>query len=165
MTTFFDTPIISATRRNHGLEHAAIHLLAERFPDRSFAGHSNPTGFFLIGDASTKDVRECVSQALSRMQNGEASLAVHPGCGTNYAVLGGLVSFLALLGFVGTRDSRERWDRLPFVMILTTLGLIFGQPLALLTQKHVTTSGDPEGLEIVDVYQVSKNTHRIVTRG
>jgi hypothetical protein len=165
MTSILDAPLISETRRNHGLEHATIHILSERFPNRPLAGHSNPTGFFIVGNVPTDAVRDAVAQALARMQNGESQLAIHPGCGTNYALMGGLVAFLSLLGFVGTRDSRERWDRLPLVAVMTTAALIFGQPIGTFAQKYVTTSGDPGALEIVDVYPISANVQRVITRG
>ena len=44
-----NAPLISETRRNHALEHATLNILSARFPDRPLAGHSNPTGFFLLG--------------------------------------------------------------------------------------------------------------------
>ena len=50
-----DLPFILETRRNHALEHATLHMLA-RTHKGSMAGHSNPTGFFLLGDFSTQEV-------------------------------------------------------------------------------------------------------------
>ena len=55
--SLLDTPIISRVRRNHGLEHATLHVLAERHPGLSIAGHSNPGGFWILGDVSTEEVR------------------------------------------------------------------------------------------------------------
>ena len=43
-----DLPLILETRRNHALEHASIHLLSHKNPGKRMAGHSNPTGFFLL---------------------------------------------------------------------------------------------------------------------
>ncbi len=159
-----DAPLVSETRRNHALEHASIHILSERFPGRPLAGHSNPTGFFLIGDVPTEHVREAVAEALVRLQNGERHLAIHPGCGTNYIVNGAIAGTLAFLGMSGTRNSRERLDRLPLVILLSALGFIIGQPLGPALQNGVTTQPDPGGLAIMDVYPVSANVHRIVTR-
>src|SRR5690348_7827430 len=95
-----DAPLVSATRRNHALEHATIHILSSRHPRLAMAGHSNPTGFFLIGDLSGEDVRSAAAEALSRLQNGESQLAIHPGCGTNYVVTGALTGLFALLGMI-----------------------------------------------------------------
>jgi hypothetical protein len=44
-----DLPLILETRRNHALEHATMHILAAKYPEQHLAGHSNPTGFFILG--------------------------------------------------------------------------------------------------------------------
>jgi hypothetical protein len=165
MTNLLDAPLISATRRNHGLEHATLHILAGHYPGKALAGHSNPGGFFILGDVPTESVREAVAEALVRMQNGERKLAVHPDCGTNYIVAGALAGTLAWLGMTGAKSSRQRLDRLPLVILLSALGFMVSQPLAPLIQERITTSGDPGDMAIVDVYPVRKGVHRIVTRG
>ena len=104
-----------------------------------------------------------MSEALSRLQNGEAQLAIHEGCGTNYVVTGGLAALFAYVGMSGTRSNRERFERLPLVMLLSILAFMIGQPLGPALQKSVTTDPDPGGMLIVDVYRVSRNIHRVVT--
>jgi hypothetical protein len=166
--TILDLPILSRIRRNHGLEHATITLLSQRFPYLRVAGYSYPGGFFLLGDVPTDQVREVVVQALARMNNGEHSLAIHPNCGTNYAVSGVLAGMLAWLGMVGTKSKRNQLERLPLVIVLATLGLIASAPLGLQVQQHVTTSGDPQGLAIVDIFPVrfgQFSLHRVITQG
>ncbi len=69
--TILDIPVVSRIRRNHGLEHATINILSQRFPYRRLAGYSFPGGFFILGDIPTADLREAVIQALVRMNNGE----------------------------------------------------------------------------------------------
>jgi len=165
MTNLLDSPLILATRRNHGLEHATIHILSGHFPGQALAGHSNPGGFFILGDVPTDSVREAVAEALARMQNGEAMLAVHPGCGTNYVVAGALAGTFAWLGMTGAKTSRQRLERLPLMILLSALGFMISQPLAPVIQQRITTSGDPGGLTIVDVYRVRKGMHRIITQG
>lgn len=56
-------PLILETRRNHALEHATLHMLARKYPHQSMAGHSNPTGFFLLGSFETDDVRSAAAEA------------------------------------------------------------------------------------------------------
>ena len=166
--TILDIPVLSRIRRNHGLEHATITLLSQRFPYLRVAGYSYPGGFFLLGDVPTDQVREVVVQALARMNNGEHSLAIHPNCGTNYAVSGVLAGMLAWLGMVGTKSKRNQLERLPLVIVLATLGLIASAPLGLQVQQHVTTSGDPQGLAIVDIFPVrfgQFSLHRVITQG
>ncbi len=163
MNNLLEAPYIAETRRNHALEHATIHILSQIFPGRSMAGHSNPSGFFLVGDLPTEQVRQAVSEALTRLQNGEKQLAIHEGCGTNYAVTGGLAALFAFAGMSGTRSNRERFERLPLVMLLSVLAFMIGQPLGPVLQKQITTDADPGGMAIVDVYQVARNVHRVVT--
>lgn len=164
MNNILEAPLVGETRRNHALEHATIHILSSIFPGRSMAGHSNPTGFFLIGDLPTEQVRSAVTEALTRLQNGEKQLAIHEGCGTNYAVTGGLAALFAFAGMSGTRSNRERFERLPLVMLLSILAFMIGQPLGPALQRQVTTDADPGGMVIEDVYLVSRNVHRVVTR-
>ena len=163
-----DLPILSRIRRNHGLEHASLTLLAQRFPSRRMAGYSFPGGFFLLGDVPTEQVREVVAQALARMNNGERYLAVHPNCGTNYAVSGLVAGTLAWLGMAGAKSKRDQLERLPLVVTLATLGFILSAPLGPKVQEYVTTSGDPQGLSVVDIFPVrfgQLSLHRVVTEG
>jgi len=166
--TILEIPILSRIRRNHGLEHATITILSQRFPYRPLAGYSFPGGFFLLGDVPTEHVRDAVVQALSRMNNGERYLAVHPNCGTNYAVSGFVIGGLAWLGMVGAKSKRDKVERLPLVITLVMLGLILSAPLGPLVQERITTSGDPQGLSVVDIFPIrfgQLSLHRVVTQG
>lgn len=165
---FLQQPALSRIRRNHGLEHATIHLLSQKYPDRSFVGRSDASGFWLYGNVPTSGVVEAVAEALARLQNGEHQLAVHPNCGTNFVtagVLGGTASFLSLAG-----SEEEGWssrlERLPLAISLTTLALIVAQPLGRALQRHVTTQGDPQGLQIDHIERVQDGSsvlHRVLT--
>ena len=165
--TILDTPMISRIRRNHGLEHATINILAQHFPFRRLAGYSFPGGFFILGDIPTDDVREAVIRALMRLNNGDRYLAIHEHCGTNYAVSGFVAGFLAWLAMVGVKSKRGKVERLPLVITLATLGFIASHPLGPIIQERVTTSGDPLGLSIVDVFPIrfgQFSLHRVVTQ-
>jgi hypothetical protein len=165
--TILDLPIISRIRRNHGLEHATITILSQRFPYYRMAGYSYPGGFFLLGELPTDQVREAVIQALARMNNGERSLAVHPNCGTNYAVSGFAAGVLAWLGIVGAKSKRDKVERLPLVITLATLGFIFSTPLGPIVQERITTSGDPQGLSVVSIFPVrfgQFSMHHVLTK-
>ncbi|MDX2163606.1 MAG: DUF6391 domain-containing protein [bacterium] len=143
-------PFISRTRRNHGLEHATIHLLSARVKNLRMAGRSDAGGFILIGDAPTALIETSAREALRRMQNGEQHLAVHPNCGTNLVTTGVLTSAAALLGFSGV-SRRDAWERLPFMSMVMIVLLIVSQPLGGSLQKHLTTDGDPGDLTILSV--------------
>jgi hypothetical protein len=166
--TILETPVISRIRRNHGLEHATINILSQRFPFRRLAGYSFPGGFFILGDIPTEDVREAVIRALVRLNNGDRYLAIHEHCGTNYAVSGFVAGLLAWFGMVGAKSKRGKVERLPLVITLATLGFIASQPLGPIVQERVTTSGDPLGMSIVDVFPIrfgQFSLHRVVTQG
>lgn len=161
--------IFSRIRRNHGLEHAAVHLLSQKNPGTPMGGRSDAGGFWLIGNLDTDQVKAAVAEALSRMKKGEKRLAVHPNCGTNIATAGslaGMAGMLALLG-VGKR-WQDKLDRLPLAMTLGTLAMVIAQPLGTLLQAEVTTSGLPGTLTVTNItrHQRGRLTlHRVETQG
>jgi hypothetical protein len=160
---------ISRIRRNHGLEHATIHVLSEANPRRRLIGRSDYGGFWLLGEVNTEELTKAVLTALARLRAGESSLAVHPNCGTNYVTYGvvsGIGAFAALAG-AGPKQ-RDKLERLPLAALLATIGLIVAQPLAFRVQKRLTTSGNPGGLQIESVIRTEvggRTAHRIKTRG
>lgn len=166
MNNLLEVPTISRIRRNHGLEHATIHLLTEAKPGRSVAGHSDAGGFWILGELDTVELTETVREALARLQGGERSLAVHPNCGTNFATYGVFASLGAFLAMVGAKRTRDKLERLPMAAVFATLGIIVSQPLAYRLQQRVTTSGDPQGLNIVRVVRSEfggRTAHRVET--
>lgn len=168
LDTFLESPIISRVRRNHGLEHATIHVLSKKHPGVSLVGHSDVTGFWLIGDLTTAQVQDGVSTAMSRMKRGEHKLAVHPNCGTNLVTSGAFAGLAAAAALMGARRPSDKFARLPMVVVLATIGLIIAQPFGFLLQERVTTSGDPGDMEIVEIIPTRRGrfkAHRIVTRG
>lgn len=145
-------PIIRRIRRNHGLEHATIHILSHKVKNMSMAGRSTSTGFYLYGNVATADIEAAVNEALRRMRSGEYGLAIHPNCGTGLVTAGFLTSITALLATTGMRNSFvDRLSRLPSIVMLSTFALILSQPLGLALQQHFTTLGDPGDTEIVDI--------------
>jgi hypothetical protein len=162
------TPFITRIQRNHGLEHATLHILSQRYPKRSLAGHSDAGGFWIIGDVPIEDIYECVEEGLSRLREGEKHLAVHRNCGTNFVtsgILAGLAAGLTMLG-VG-KSTRDRLERLLFAMFLATLALIFSQPLGFAVQERLTTSAEPGSLQVIEIAATRKGrmkAHRITTR-
>ena len=145
-------PYIRRVRRNHGLEHATIHLLSRRLKHVSMAGRSTVTGFYLYGNVPTDEIEQAAQEALRRMRAGEHGLAIHPNCGTGLVTAGVMTSLATLAGTTGMkRGLGERLSRLPSVILLSTLALILSQPLGLSLQQHFTTLGDPGNLELVDV--------------
>ncbi len=167
--TLVNYPPISRIRRNHGLEHATLYVLARRYPQTSMAGHSDLNGFWLLGDLPTESVVAAISEAEQRLRAGEHDLAVHPNCGTNFVAAGalsGLAAFAALFG--AEKKTRDRLERLPLAISLATFALIFAQPLGKLLQQHVTTSGELGGLKVLRIQPARRGrmeAHRVTTRG
>ncbi len=139
---------IDRTRRNHGLEHATITILSQRWRGVSLVGRSTPNGFHLYGAVTTEALSDAAEEALRRMKGGEVSLAVHPNCGTNFVTAGVAAALAAYVGFLGANSAGARRDRMPFVILLATGALIFAQPLGLEFQRQVTTSGEMRGMQI-----------------
>lgn len=161
-------PPIDRTRRNHGLEHATIHLLSKRFPQTPLAGHSDPEGFWILGAVPPEAVEQAVHEALDRLRRGERHWAIHPGCGTNYLTSGAMAGLAGAFAMSGTRRWREKLDRLPLLLILSTLALLASQPLGAWLQAHITTSGDPGALEVVEIIPTQRGklpAYRVLTRG
>jgi hypothetical protein len=141
-------PLIRRIRRNHGLEHATIHMLSRRVRGLKVAGYSTHEGFFLVGNPSTVEVAAAANDALNRMRRGEDGLAIHPNCGTNLVTTAVLTTLAAAAGM---SSKRSGGDRLSLTFTLVVLALVIGQPLGLLLQKHFTTSGQPGELEIAHI--------------
>jgi hypothetical protein len=100
--SFLSVPMVSRIRRNHGLEHATLHVLSKRHPGVNLAGHSDARGFWLVGDVPIEDVQEAIEEALSRMRGGEHNLAVHQNCGTNFVTAGSLAGLAAGVAMLGS---------------------------------------------------------------
>jgi hypothetical protein len=145
-----DSPLLQRIRRNHGLEHATVHILNKRHGRLSLVGHSDWNGFTLVGPIDTTEVKQAAHEALRRLRAGEKELAVHPRCGTVIVTTGlmtALAAFLAISLDTGPR-RRFRWGSIPAAILAATGAAILAQPLGLLFQERFTTSGDPGNLEI-----------------
>ena len=146
-----DAPLIKKIRRNHALEHATVHILQQRLGRLSLVGHSDWNGFTLYGPIDTAEVKLAAHEALRRLRQGEADLAVHPRCGTVVATTGiltALAAFLAISLDRGSYRRRFRWGSIPGAMLATTAAAILAQPLGMALQERYTTDPDPADLEI-----------------
>jgi len=165
--------IVRRVRRNHGFEHATIHMLSRRIKNLRMAGRADNSGFYLYGEVETDAVQAAAEEALDRMKKGESAWAVHPNCGTMLVTSSGMTSLAAIVGLLGTRNNpKDLLNRLPLVMMLSIGALILSQPVGLALQKHITTSGEPGDLEIDRITQHEAHlpfsgkitVHRVQTR-
>jgi len=154
--------ILNDVRQNHALEHATMHVLSRHNPYLRLVGRSTFSGFLIIGSVSTEEIADAVTEALVRLQQGEAHLAVHPRCGTNLAVtsiFAGTAAFGSTLG-----RSRNKLDRLPLALTAATLAAILAQPVAHRIQEHITTTPEVDGLYIASITRQERGkitAHRI----
>ena len=149
MNLLNDIPFIKATRRNHALEHATMKILSSRYRCGRMMGHSNPTGFILFADLPTELVTEAALEARERLQNEEADLAIHPGCGTNLAIsafLAGAVAFFVLSALSGSKAPR--WWHYLLAAIVSVPVYILSRPLGPKVQEELTVDPNIEGLEV-----------------
>jgi len=145
-------PLIRRVRRNHGLEHATIHVLSHHVKNLVVAGRSTMSGVYLYGNVHTNEVETAVAEALRRMKDGEQNLAIHPNCGTGLVTAGVMTSVAALAGTSGMKSGiLERITRLPTIIMLSTMSLILSQPVGLSLQQHFTTLGDPGNMQVVNI--------------
>ncbi len=166
--SILDWPLIAQTRRNHGLEHATVHVLSTRNPGLSIMGRSMPHCIYIYGDLTAEQIQSAASEALTRLRGGESHLVIHPGCGTNLVTSGTLAGAAAFTVInVGQRRNRARWETWPTAILATTLALLIAQPLGPFLQEHVTTSADMGAMEILGVWRTNTSgvpVHRIDTR-
>ena len=167
MNSLLSLQPIDRIRRNHGLEHATIHVLTSK-KRRGVAGYSDAGGFWLLGDWPTEEVEAAVNEALQRMRGGEHELAIHPTCGTNFVTAGAFAGLAAFVSLIGARTWRDKLERLPLTLVFATAAIVFAQPVGLRLQAEITTNGVVGEMEIVSVKKVSSSPavmHRIETRG
>jgi len=168
-STLTDNSFFARIQRNHGLEHATLHVLSKRYPRQSMAGYSDWRGFWILGDVPLERVQIAVETARERLRAGERELAVHPNCGTNFVVSGILAGAGATLALFGVgRRARDWLERMPLVATMATLALIMAQPLGLLIQSRLTTSADLGDMQVVEIFASRRGplpAYRVLTRG
>jgi hypothetical protein len=159
--SLFNHPLWRATRRNHAVEHATVHLLARQLPGRVLAGHSNPRGFLLLAEADLAQVQEAVEEAIARLKAGQKHLAIHPGCGTNLVINLLALGSAAWVGMGHTRNDRERIDRIPVSGLLAAVLLALVQPLGPWLQAHITTEAEIGDLRIQSIRLLRERPPRL----
>ncbi len=134
-------------RQNHALEHATMHQMRSCFGGGRLAGCTTASGFFLLGPVRTADVQAAVGQAVEALR-GDPDQALHPRCGTNLVALYLLLA--ALLGLSGKGRKRGARAWIGRVAAVVTAAA-FARPVGLWAQRHLTTSGQVDGLQVVAV--------------
>lgn len=160
--------IISRTRRNHGLEHATLNLLAKSHAGKAFAGHSDGNGFWILGDIPSEELYTAIEDALTKLRAGRSELAIHKNCGTNLLVSGFAAGLAGAAGLIGAGDKpRDKFERLPLIALFGTAALILARPLGPTLQRKVTVDANPGNLQITGISRHILNgmpAHRIRTQ-
>jgi len=155
-------------RSNHALEHATLHVLQLNGVKTRLGGISDMGGFWIYGDVETGVLLEAAREGLKRLGEGEKELAIHPNCGTNYALGGLAAGGMAWIGLLGARGNpRKVFRRIPFAVLMGVLGYKLARPYGPKLQEQITTNADVSGLEILEVikHDVMEHTvHRVATR-
>jgi len=147
MSTIGDQLFGRRIRQNHALEHATVTILTRMLPGLRVSARSNKHGFVIYGDIDPKLVRKAANEALQRLQQGESDLAIHPNCGTNFAVGASLATFGALIAL---RTLQPR-TRVAVAITLATAGLTAARPIGRIAQKHLTTLPDQQGVRVTSI--------------
>ncbi len=159
---------LQALRRNHALEHATLHVLAQQFPQALLAGRADARGFVLYGSVPGAAVQAAAHSALQRLRSGEQQLALHPNCGTNLVAAGLLAALAVGLATAGSGRSRlARLLRVPLLAGLLPLAMLAARPLGYAAQRSLTTSSAMGALRIYSVTRTERAgwvRHRIQTR-
>jgi len=140
-------------RQHHAIEHATITLLMARQRGLSLAGgRSDHRGFYVVGAVETHQLAAAVAEALTRLQRGEAELAIHPNCGTNLVTTGAMAGLAA---WGATALSRRRQDglvdRMAAAVLAATVAVLLSRPVGLRLQRQVTTLADVAGLRVESI--------------
>jgi hypothetical protein len=134
-------------RQNHALEHATITILSNRLPDLRVSARSSSDGFIIFGDVDLGELRIALDEALTRLQAGEAELAIHPNCGTNLAVGISLITIGTMLGMA----SSQIRTRVTTAAASSIAGWAAARPLGEYVQRHFTTLPDLQGVRVTEI--------------
>jgi len=156
---------VSRIQRNHGLEHATIHVLSGKHKNFSAQGNSDHRGFHLniYGNIPEEAIHEAVHEAHKRMNNGEQELAVHPNCGTVLLTTAAIAT-LAAQGTFALEQKRQRRpgmdlsvviNGLPTAVLAVVFALIISKPIGIYLQEKFTTEGDLGDLQIVSIRKIN----------
>lgn len=139
-------------RQVHALEHATVWMLSDTInsqrtklatsylstDNETIGGLSTEKGFYLYGEISPLKLRQAVALALTRLQQGEWNLALHPRCGTNSSVAAMLTAGMAV-------TAHFTLPRSPFHQIMG-MGLAamtanyLAPDIGIYVQKYITTA-------------------------
>ena len=149
-----NTGFIRRIRQNHAVEHATITVLMARERNVSLLG------------GRSNHLEAAATEALARLQGGEAGLAIHPNCGTNLVATGTLAGLAVMTTTaIARRQQASVLDRIALGILAATAAIIAGKPLGFRLQRSVTTLADVGDLRLGPITrrQIGRFTLHFVT--
>ena len=140
-------------RQVHALEHATVWVLsslgnsstATKFSasylsadNEDIGGMSTEKGFYLYGNVDSLRLRRAVNLALTRLQQGEWNLALHPRCGTNSSVAMMLTTSMAMMAHLSL--PKEPIHQLMGMGLATLAANYLAPDIGIYVQKYITTA-------------------------
>ena len=139
-------------RQVHALEHATVWMLSDLVnakqaklatsylsaDNETIGGLSTDKGFYLYGEIDPSKLRMAVYRALTRLQQGEWNLALHPRCGTNSSVAAMLTATMAMTAHVTL--PRSPLHQIMGVGLAAMAANYLAPELGLYVQKYITTA-------------------------
>ena len=139
-------------RQVHALEHATVWMLSDAMgssktklsssylsaDNETIGGLSTDKGFYLYGDINPLKLKRAVNSALTRLQEGEWNLALHPRCGTNSSVAMLLTAGMAATAHISL--PKEPLHQFIGMGLAALAANCIAPDLGIYVQKYITTS-------------------------
>ena len=154
------------TRQIHALEHGTVWMLSNSTSlkpkktsisylsadNETIGGLSTDRGFYLYGNINPHKLRNAVNTALTRLQQGEWNLALHPRCGTNSSVAMMLTTTMAMIAHLSL--PKEPIHQLMGMGLATVTANYLAPDLGIYVQKYITTA-IPFNLKVKKITRIS----------
>ncbi|NLT74379.1 MAG: hypothetical protein GXX94_09355 [Chloroflexi bacterium] len=147
--------VLQRIRRNHAIEHAALHMLAATMARPRLAARSDWAGVTFYGRADPALLSQGLERALDALRNGQRHLAVHPRCGSGLSVAS-LLAFLPMWATLRSIGPRHRILGTVIAFVSMISGLILADPVGKATQAHLLTEPLVSDAHIVSI----RSTHQ-----
>lgn len=139
-------------RQIHALEHATVWMLSDAVnakqaklaasylsaDNETIGGLSTEKGFYLYGEIDPSKLRMAVNRALTRLQQGDCNLALHPRCGTNSSVAAMLTATMVVTAHL-TLPRSPLYQIMGIGLAAMTANYL-APDLGFYVQKYITTA-------------------------
>ena len=139
-------------RQVHALEHATVWMLSNAVnykrtklstsylsaDNETIGGLSTEKGFYLYGEINPLKLRQAVNSALTRLQQGEWNLALHPRCGTNSSVAAMLTAGMAVTAHFAL--PRSPFPQIVGMGLAAMMANYIAPDIGIYVQKYITTA-------------------------